>query len=155
VASWKSPCDQPFVTCCGLGIGTAEKPDRALTVIVCVNGSSKPDMAALTVPETTIGPVQVDPLVGPEIGAKPPPENDHCVTVALLTVQVIESPRVTVCGEHDNCGGGAGSSTTVQAPSPTTSETDVWLTIPELTCTDPWIKVSDITDKVLESTPLP
>jgi hypothetical protein len=48
----------------------------------------------------------VEPLAGPVI-EKPPPENDHCVTVPLLTVQVTDSPRVTVAGKHDSWGGGA------------------------------------------------
>jgi hypothetical protein len=98
----------PLATSDGLGIGTAEKPDRGVTVIVCVNGLPPPDMVALTVPEITIGPAHVEPLVGP-VTVKPPPENDHCVTVALLTVQVTVPTRVTVVGEHDIWGGAAGA----------------------------------------------
>jgi len=96
---------EPLGNNCGGGIVTAGKFGRALTVIAAVNGPPV-DIAAVTVPEMTTGPDHVDPLVGP-VTATPLAENDHWVTVALVTVQVTEFPRVKLEGEHDNRGGAA------------------------------------------------
>jgi hypothetical protein len=72
-----------------------------------------PDMVAVTVPETTMGPPHaVEPSVGPAT-LNLPPENDHPVTVAPVTVQVTVFVRVTVEGEHDIAAAGSISGTSI------------------------------------------
>jgi hypothetical protein len=88
--------------------------DFAVTLTACVRVC--PPTVADTVPLATIRPDQIGPGLGSVtektvLPSSDLPENDHCVTVPPVAVQVIELPRVRVAGEQDRCGEAAAAAT--------------------------------------------